>query len=177
MYEANQRVNRFLHFKSPTEGCWGGTPHPLRVGQRQCWWELGEWSCGCQGQAHAQHLTELLPKATSSKGSPCAGDGGRCPESPSLGSGAGELAPQGFISVNSGQGPFYLQTAQGWDGWGKEAFSDIHGCPWAVTGSPCPSVGTSLQDKIPTWVSCLPSREAVGGLALDTGGFPPRVMS
>ena len=128
----------------------GVAPHPTpRVGQRQCWWELGECSCGCQGQAHAQHLTELLPKQRLPRGAPVPGVGGGRPESPSLGSGAGELAPQGFVSVNSGQGPLHLQTAQGWDGWGKEAFSDIHGCSWAAPGALCPSVGTSLQDKIP----------------------------
>lgn len=47
-------------------------------------------------------------------------------------------------------------------------------------GSPqsaVPKRGHLSAGQDPTWVSRLPSREAMGGLALDMGGFPPRVMS
>lgn len=163
MYEANQRVTWFLHFKSPLKEAGVALPPPPA-------WARGSVGGSSESAAVGVRVRHTHSTSLSSfqrqhlpRGAPVPGVGGGCPESPSLGSGAGELAPQGFVSVNSGQGPLHLQTAQGWDGWGKEAFSDIHGCSWAASGALYPSVGTSLQDKIPPGsLAYLPGRHWEG---------------
>lgn len=101
-------------------------------GQRQCWWDLGECSCGRQRHALAQHLTELPPKASSSGGRPSACAGWEAWSRPLWGLGIKSWPRGGSSSSTLRQGSLHLQrqSVDGMTG-GKGHFT----CPRSPMGS------------------------------------------
>lgn len=143
VYEADQteQFRSLLVLNHLLEDAGVATP---RRGQRQCWWDLGERSCGRRCHVHAQHLTELPPKASSSGGRPCAWGGGGGPESPLWDPGRkGGPLRVSSLRLSVGPGPICRQPVDGIAG--ERGPSGVCGHPvGGHLGKRHPSSGTSL---------------------------------